>query len=515
MSDQAFLEDILARPEDDHPRLIYADWLEDHGGDPYRAEFIRVQCELAGLEEHDARHLDLADRQELFLRRFGDGWQPEVPREVRDGFRRGFVAFLKLEAHQWLRELDRWSAVTPVEGVWFRETHDAAEIFASPALQRLRQVIVSAGPPGFQELPRSAHLGRLEWLNLTDQWGFRDEHAERVAAADLPALVRLEIKFARMTGAGVCTLVASSRLPRLRRLDLAYNGGIGAAGVERLAALPELGRIRALDLQGCCPEAGAIEALARSPHAGGLRELHLACNSIGNEGMRGLAHSPYLGDLALLGLYNNEVGPEGVAALASSRLSRLTHLSLSSNRIGAAGGRALAATTVLTGLRRLDLDRTELGDEGVQALACSPALASVTHLDLSHNGLTAAAARALAESPYLVHLRALSLRGNQLKNEGAAALAGSSNLHQLRRLHLDRNGIRLLGARALAGSQHLGRLGELTLNDNPIGPGGAQALADSPHLPGPPCFLLYASPGTRVDKVGEQTLRARWGDGYC
>lgn len=42
----AFLQAILERPEDDAPRLIMADWLEENGEEA-RAEFIRVQCELA------------------------------------------------------------------------------------------------------------------------------------------------------------------------------------------------------------------------------------------------------------------------------------------------------------------------------------------------------------------------------------------------------------------------------------------------------------------------------------
>jgi uncharacterized protein (TIGR02996 family) len=45
----AFLAAILAAPEDDTPRLVYADWLEEHG-EVVRAEFIRVQVELAGVE---------------------------------------------------------------------------------------------------------------------------------------------------------------------------------------------------------------------------------------------------------------------------------------------------------------------------------------------------------------------------------------------------------------------------------------------------------------------------------
>jgi uncharacterized protein (TIGR02996 family) len=47
----AFLADILKHPGDDAPRLIFADWLEEHG-DGARAEFIRVQCELEPLRSH-------------------------------------------------------------------------------------------------------------------------------------------------------------------------------------------------------------------------------------------------------------------------------------------------------------------------------------------------------------------------------------------------------------------------------------------------------------------------------
>jgi len=42
----ALLQAICASPQDDLPRLVYADWLDDHG-EPDRAEFIRTQVELA------------------------------------------------------------------------------------------------------------------------------------------------------------------------------------------------------------------------------------------------------------------------------------------------------------------------------------------------------------------------------------------------------------------------------------------------------------------------------------
>ena len=43
-----FLAAILAEPDDDAHRLIFADWLED-AGQTERAEFVRLQCRLAVL----------------------------------------------------------------------------------------------------------------------------------------------------------------------------------------------------------------------------------------------------------------------------------------------------------------------------------------------------------------------------------------------------------------------------------------------------------------------------------
>ena len=45
----ALLRGVEAAPDDDLPRLVYADWLDEHGRHA-RGEFIRVQCELASIE---------------------------------------------------------------------------------------------------------------------------------------------------------------------------------------------------------------------------------------------------------------------------------------------------------------------------------------------------------------------------------------------------------------------------------------------------------------------------------
>ena len=53
MSDEkALLAAIWEHPHEDTPRLMYADWLQENA-QPERAEFIRLQIELARLGEWD------------------------------------------------------------------------------------------------------------------------------------------------------------------------------------------------------------------------------------------------------------------------------------------------------------------------------------------------------------------------------------------------------------------------------------------------------------------------------
>src|SRR4051794_3229291 len=92
--EDALLRAIRAEPEDDWPRLVYADWLEERG-DP-RAEFIRAQCALAGLPPADPRRPGLEARAQELLREHHARWVEPVCSllGVPDAwvtFRRGFV----------------------------------------------------------------------------------------------------------------------------------------------------------------------------------------------------------------------------------------------------------------------------------------------------------------------------------------------------------------------------------------------------------------------------------------
>src|SRR5438093_13783636 len=89
------LQAICADPDNVTLRLIYADYLEDQG-DP-RADFIRVQCQLAEMDEDDERWAGLKEEELRLLNRHGAGWVR--PLELKYGpctLRRGFVEALTM-----------------------------------------------------------------------------------------------------------------------------------------------------------------------------------------------------------------------------------------------------------------------------------------------------------------------------------------------------------------------------------------------------------------------------------
>src|SRR5687768_10033871 len=105
MLDAAFLQDIVEHAGDDAPRLIYADWLEEHG-DPDRAELIRLQCRRAQLADNDALAGPLAAQEAKLLSQHGQRWRaalPALPGITWGDFSRGFVEAARAESPEALR----------------------------------------------------------------------------------------------------------------------------------------------------------------------------------------------------------------------------------------------------------------------------------------------------------------------------------------------------------------------------------------------------------------------------
>src|SRR5262249_35303355 len=139
-----------ADPENDAPRLILADWLDEHG-EADRAEFIRLQCAAAALPPWDWRRLQAEVRSQFLLRQHEKAWvgpwfkyaSSRRNQEAGGGytFHRGVmqVHFASLDAVEMTRSRP-WTAASPwpwLEGVQLGglDRHDALR----EVLPRLKQ----------------------------------------------------------------------------------------------------------------------------------------------------------------------------------------------------------------------------------------------------------------------------------------------------------------------------------------------------------------------------------------
>jgi uncharacterized protein (TIGR02996 family) len=263
-----FLRAIAESPEDDAPRLIYADWLEEHG-DPERADFIRVQIALAGLGEGDGRRHELRRRERALLRAHKQSWVGQLPTGVRlVGFRRGFAEVKAYaRADNYLKKAERWHAQTPL-----------------PHLVRLQLAGVRDLLAAVLATPLMARLVELSLSGC----GVGDEGVEQVAAeAALRRLTSLSLDANRVGPAGVLAIAHSPWLTRLRVLALGFNP-LGNAGADALAGSPSLARLEELSLFNAgVGDAGAL-ALAASPYLGRLLRLDVTLNIIGEAGRHAL-----------------------------------------------------------------------------------------------------------------------------------------------------------------------------------------------------------------------------------
>src|SRR5262249_5760086 len=79
MSDaDALLAAICETPEDDAPRLVYADWLGEQG-DQDRARLIRGQIGPAAMDEDDPAFVELAERLQALEKANVSRWRKGLP----------------------------------------------------------------------------------------------------------------------------------------------------------------------------------------------------------------------------------------------------------------------------------------------------------------------------------------------------------------------------------------------------------------------------------------------------
>jgi uncharacterized protein (TIGR02996 family) len=239
---EGFLRAIFDAPDDDLPRLAYADFLEENG-EPDRAALIRVQCQLAALGDRPGEAQQLRRHERELIDRLHPElvlihWTAEERARIR--FDRGFLVEptavvcpgelgdVTAAREKIVRSRPHWSGLTrlAIQPGWFLYPEHVEVLFGLAALQRV-----------------------TEW----DLGG----HVEEVAAGPQTA------------DAGTYALV-----------DMNVEPVITAAGVEVLAGHRGARRITTLILTYNHLDNGAARALVRSPYLDNLKRLEFRA---GNE----------------------------------------------------------------------------------------------------------------------------------------------------------------------------------------------------------------------------------------
>jgi uncharacterized protein (TIGR02996 family) len=163
-----FLRSILARPEDDHPRLQYADWLV--GCDNPLGEFIRLQCGLAQAPLLD-RHVIGERREQQLLARYQRQWSSDLAASVEwCSFHRGFVEEVALTEESLIQHADELFRLAPILDVHLITCGDRLAFLPElPFLQHTIFLDLSAQPLGDEGVERLAEtpmLGQVHGLNL-------------------------------------------------------------------------------------------------------------------------------------------------------------------------------------------------------------------------------------------------------------------------------------------------------------------------------------------------------------
>jgi uncharacterized protein (TIGR02996 family) len=387
----AFLEAITAEPDEAAHRLVYADWLEEHGGaaDQARAEFIRAQCALASLPRHDPSRRGLRAREQALLREHEAEWAAPVSDLVsRWRFRRGFIEEVTITASQLLRRGADLFRLAPVGHVRLRGTLELPALLQGPARQQ----------------KFAALLDRLRGLDLGMEY-LRDEIG--LAFQSLPHLPRLQhlnIGNNQLTVTALRTLASSDLLESLQSLECG-RAGAGFGGLRVLLESPHLKQLCDLGLTGTLLDEADAAALAALPLVGRLTALRLGHGTPPRGSSLGTPHASGLRTL-----------------VQAPALANLVVLDLSFNQLEPAVLRPLAAAPQLDRLEELNLSRIGLGLTGVKALARGPLLGHLAVLDLSLNRLEDAAAEALASCKHECRLAVLDLIYNHFSPAGVQTL---------------------------------------------------------------------------------------------
>lgn len=278
---------IVARPDEDLPRLVYADFLQEAGHDD-RAELIRVQCALERLPPTDPERPELTRRESELLAAHKPEWRIAGLTGTQT-FRRGMIESVETTAEALVRADPEVLRLAPV--------------------RHLRLVNADRWTADLARLPL---WRRLQSLTLNNNNFGAGNRMQLLDAADMPELRTLSLRNNRLWHEAVLALAETRVAAQLTRLDLSGNP-VGDEGVATLARHPAFSGLRELILrsdelqESDCVHAAGAESIADSRTLTSLEVLNFDSQYLGDDGFVVFARSPNSNNLVELDLAFNNI----------------------------------------------------------------------------------------------------------------------------------------------------------------------------------------------------------------
>lgn len=312
-----FLQSIFENLQDDEPRLVYADWL-DENGEPNRAEFIRTQCELFRLQQtpHSASSAESAEklarvkyldeRQRKLQNTHGWDWAEELG--VNSWyFERGFVSRVEVNFEHPNVKDHILKLMKQCPALHFRDVNQFCEfepmLEALPYLGSIQGLelwyLYAFEDSMLAEMLQSEQLANLRTLvlhhdrngNLADEQviidGLFSPHRSKIETL----VVNVDCSWRGPSNPIINAISESPYLRNLRYLDLSNAGDVGNTPglvpdvIERLANSPNLANLEVLDLRSVHATAECWNQILEMPQLSRLNKLFLggACEIPNNQ----------------------------------------------------------------------------------------------------------------------------------------------------------------------------------------------------------------------------------------
>ena len=390
--ERALLEAIHADPEDDAPRLVYADWLEESGTVPNqtRAEFIRCHIRLAQLDELDPAYDSLDARCRELVRTHGETWT-----KVEEGAKQRFFGY-----DEGGRGFEKWEMLSDTD----LENAESPRELKHCVLSELHLYNLMPDSP----LIAWPRLRNVRKLSFYCECYTRDLDSIRrlLASPSLGNLHDLDLEYSELNDDDVEWIVRHPNFEKLKSLALGtsrFRAYFGDRSVTAIVGPNNLRNLEGLRLRGMALSPSVLRSVARAPFYPRLRSLRfddLRCEEtligpIVNE----LIEDPRLGPLDTLQLRYIDMGDDSLAAeTLGRRFPRLRRLELRDNQLTSETAARIVSSPWSAGLVELDLSENDLHGDWLRQFR-STAMNSVRNLQLRHCGLTLGNIEQLAASP--------------------------------------------------------------------------------------------------------------------